>query len=535
MRRRMFRVTMFAAAATLLSAAGLAFAGDAGSGSGAMPFYRNAALPHPDDLVSFDDRPARPDPNQIVELDELGAGQAAFPLYYGAVPVTPGSGQYNNVPLPPPSVPPPSPAAFDPTPEAPAPRRSASAAPPAVIMSAPTAAVPPPAMPPPQPAYAPPPVAYAERNEEDLGTAQFLDYPTISAPPLSSVSGAVIGDEGFIDYQEYLRKTQDQTPPQTPQPETAQASAPGDGALTPVPATSALATAATQAATSGNGYGEAGTPVATVSLDELRAPPPEAVPLPPPPLPELPGNYTLKADLDAVYKEFDRLRAFCETDDLAGATSVYAAMPNFGDDEEINRIRADSANLLILGLSRTGNLSAARQVYDSLPSRMPGFDANLARARSIINLTTYYVRAERFNDAYTVLMDIGGIQNRSALNNELFRLMARMIPYLDNAEETGKAMDIYDLLLKEVKSPGTAALFAENMRAVIKYHLHFVDNTESPTRRRKRLDFLEHVFDSLEILSNGDVLMLRKDLGASLAERYAGTPEKAARFVTTEG
>ncbi len=110
--------------------------------------------------------------------------------------------------------------------------------------------------------------------------------------------------------------------------------------------------------------------------------------------------------------------------------------------------------------------------------------------------------------------------------------MARMIPYLDNAEETEKAQRIYDLLLSEVKSPGTAALFAENVRAsVLTYYFHYVDNSDSPVHRRRRLDFLEHVFFSLESLAeNPDVRGLRSTLGRGLAERYAGDPERAAQF-----
>lgn len=261
----------------------------------------------------------------------------------------------------------------------------------------------------------------------------------------------------------------------------------------------------------------------------------DATPLAPPPLPELPATQPEIAqprpDVNQVRADFNQIKAFCEADSLGSAAEIYARMPGFGDDEEVNRLRADAANLLILGLSRTDNLSAARRIYDSVPTDMPGYDATLAKARGVINLATYYVRAERYNDAYDVLMDIGDIRNRSALNNELFRLMARMIPYLDNAEETEKATAVYDLLLNEVASPGGAALFAENVQGVIKYYLHYVDKTESPIRRRKRLDFLEHAFASMERLSaNPDIRLARKNLGAALAERYAGNPERAAKF-----
>ncbi|MCC8116439.1 MAG: hypothetical protein LIP18_04690, partial [Planctomycetes bacterium] len=185
---------------------------------------------------------------------------------------------------------------------------------------------------------------------------------------------------------------------------------------------------------------------------------------------------------------------------------------------------------------RADNLSAAKRIYESVPLDPPGYDASLAKARAVINLTTYYVRAERFNDAFAILMDVGSIPNRSALNNELFRLMARMIPYLDNAEETDKAQTVFDLLLAEVKSPGTAALFSDNVAGVLKYLFHYVDKTESPPRRRIRLDFLEYIFAELErYAENQDIRLIRKQLGDGLAERYSGVPERAARFYTETG
>lgn len=403
---------------------------DPQTGPGPLPFYKNAALPDPRDLIRFDDTPVRGQP--IVELSELGSSQAAFPLYYGTKPAASSN-------------------------------------------SGGTAA------------------------HERSGTADLL-LPTAPVPVDFNIATTTSSGEGFIDYQDYLQKREQAT----------------------------LASPATESPTTVVTASVPGSDTNTVSLNELKAPSPlEAIPLPPPPLPELPERYAAQPDLTLLRADFERLRGLCDTDDMASAITIYANMPNFGTNEEINQIRADAANLLILGLARLGNLPAARQIYDSLPARLPGFDATLAKARSIINLTTYYVRAERFNDAYAVLMDIGAIQNRSALNNELFRLMSRMIPYLDNAEETDKATEIYDLLFKEIKSPGTAALFADNARSFLKYYLHFIDNTDSPLRRRKRLDFLEHVFDSLEVMSgNGDIALLRKQLGRQLAERYAGDPGK---------
>lgn len=248
-----------------------------------------------------------------------------------------------------------------------------------------------------------------------------------------------------------------------------------------------------------------------------------------------PATPELLIDINQVRADFAGVKKFTDENSLGSAAEVYARMPDFGANEEANRLRADAANLLVLGLSRADDLSAARRIYESVPVDMPGEEATLAKARSIVNLATYYVRAERYSDAYDILMDIGKIRNRSTLNTELFRLMARMIPYLDNADQTDKAAAVYDLLLGEVASPGTAALFAENVPGVFKYYLHYVDKSESPRNRRKRLDFLEHAFQSMEKFpDNPDIRLARRNLGESLAARYAGDPERAAQFYVEE-
>lgn len=261
---------------------------------------------------------------------------------------------------------------------------------------------------------------------------------------------------------------------------------------------------------------------------------------PPPPLPELPGRpaaetlapVAARPDPAQVRADFNRLKAFCEEDSLGSAAEIYARMPDFGQDEEVNRLRADAANLLILGLARSDNLRAARRIYDSVPAEMPGYEANLAKTRGVINLATYYVRAEQFNDAYEVLMDLTKIRDRSSLNSELFRLMARMIPYLDNADETDRAARVYDLLLSEVKTPATASLFSDNIQGVLKYYLHYVDKSENPVARRKRMDFLEHMYSSLAPQrDNADIRILRGTVGMNLADRYAGDPDRAAKFM----
>lgn len=277
----------------------------------------------------------------------------------------------------------------------------------------------------------------------------------------------------------------------------------------------------------------------TVGLAEFRGGKAlDGTPLPPPPpmperLPERPKEVVaVKVDPAQVRADFNRLKAFCEEDSLGSAAEIYAHMPDFGDDEEINRLRADAANLLILGLARNDNLRAARRIFDSVPVGIAGYDANLAKTRGIINLATYYVRAERFNDAFDVLMELNEIENRSTLNNELFRLMARMIPYLDNADETEKSAKVYDMLVAEIKSPGTATLFADNIQGVLKYFLHYVDRSENPVARRKRMDFLEHMYSSLEMLKdNPEIRLVRGTVGMSLADRYSGDPDRAAKFL----
>ncbi len=442
-------------------------------GTAPEDFGGNPALPSTADLVRFDD--ASPVPP--ARLDASGAIQGAFPVFYGAMPasVTPVS----PLPVRPPQPPPTVAAATMPPAPASAPERRASAA-----AAAPEGGTPFPSAPP------------ASGSDADSNTHLAM------APGGNAPASAVARPSSAPAAR---RQTDTAAPASaaSPAPDTRQPAlpaTPGD--------TVDLAAFNTEAALDGT-------------------------PLPPPPLPELPTAAAAPDPIDiaVVRADFNRIKAFCDEDSLGSAAEVYAKMPDFGRDEEANRLRADAANLLILGLSREDNLSAARRIYESVPAVMPGHDATLAKARGVINLATYYVRAERYNDAYDILMDIGAIQNRSALNSELFRLMARMIPYLDNADQTEKAAAVFDLLLAEVTSPGTAALFAENAPGVFKYYLHYVDKSEAPKNRRLRLDFLEHAFAAMEPhAGNPDIRLTRKTLGESLAARYAGDPERAARF-----
>ena len=461
----MFKGIFGSVAAALLLSAVTATAGEI---PGATPddFRANPALPSQSDLVRFDNsEPALP-----VHLDELGANQGAFPVYYGTTP-----------------------------PATDAPARLAATTDTALAV-APAA-----------------PMPSGDTIDTGLipgGTANILS-PTmahqsvvVTSPPQPEALG------GGTQLASAL-------PGNASSPDYGLPAAPGrpfDAAPTQsMPRTSAVGTLGAEP------------PAARVDDKAL-----DGTPMPPPPLPELAAGAApaaLPVDVNLVRADFNRLKAFCDQDSLGSAAEVYARMADFGPDEEVNRLRADAANLLILGLARTDNLPAARRIYESVPVDVPGGEAALAKARGVINLATYYVRGKRSADAYEVLMDIGGIPNRSALNSDLFRLMARMIPYLDDADQTDKATAVFDLLMAEVTSPGAAALFAENVPGVFEYYLHYVDKSESPRNRRKRLDFLEHAFASMERLSdNRDVLLARKTLGENLAARYAGDPERAALF-----
>ncbi len=457
--------------ATLLLFAAAAAASEIPS-SGMDGFRDNPALPNPADLVIFDDdAPAEP-----VMPDALGANQNAFPAYYGAIPPAVGDQAGTG---------------------APDAHRAAIA--PATAPAAPATA--------------------AAGGTNDAPGGGFLAAAPQSLP--ASVPPEEFPPDAFAQTQIAAAPLPEPAPP----PQTPVARAPEPPPLRPESAPAAA-------------------PDDTVALTEFKTDQAlDGTPLPPPPLPELVTNAAnapadaaaapnaFPVDINRVRADFNSLKAFCDADSLGSAAEIYARMPDFGADGEANRLRADAANLLVLGLARADNLSAARRIYESVPVDMAGDDATLAKARSIVNLATYYVRAERYSDAYDVLMDMGKIRNRSALNAELFRLMARMIPYLDNADQTDKAASVYDLLLGEVNSPGTAALFAENIPGVFKYYLHYVDKSESPRNRRKRLDFLEHAFASMDRFAHDpDIRLARKNLGESLAARYAGDPERAARF-----
>ncbi|MCC8189977.1 MAG: hypothetical protein LIP77_04965 [Planctomycetes bacterium] len=256
--------------------------------------------------------------------------------------------------------------------------------------------------------------------------------------------------------------------------------------------------------------------------------------------PEVYADALARQRREVVETEVNRARAaltlgqsYCEAGAFDKATEIFRSMPEFGDNLRVNAHRADAAGALILGWGRSGDPDRAREVYDALPRRLPGKDAQLARARAILNLTTFYVLADRFADAYTIVMDIGDLDSRREVAAELFTLLTRMIPYLDNALETDKARTIYNLLLRQVDSPETAALLAENLPSLTRYFFQTARITDSPVRRGMQLQFLGWIFDSLDPLAvYPEVARLRTALAADLVDAHTedGDTDRARQY-----
>lgn len=256
--------------------------------------------------------------------------------------------------------------------------------------------------------------------------------------------------------------------------------------------------------------------------------------------PDYYSDALLQQSKDALETEISRSRAaynliksYCQSDELDEAWEIYATMPAFADNTLINDYRAEAASLLILNLCRDGELPRAREIYNNLPLDISGEEAMRAKARAIINLTTHYVKHELYNDAYVIIMDIADIPDRDALNNEIFKLMTRMIPYLDNAGETNKAYAVYQLLLDQVRDPETARCFADNFPAIPRYLLLYVIKSSSEEERDKRVQFLQHIFDSLTPLeSYPETAPLRVNMAGYLVDFYteAGELDKARKY-----
>lgn len=241
----------------------------------------------------------------------------------------------------------------------------------------------------------------------------------------------------------------------------------------------------------------------------------------------------LEIEINRARVGYNLIKSYCDSGDTDEAWEIYGTMPDFADNSVINDFRAEAASLLILNLCRDGELPRARELYSSLPLDIPGDEAMQAKARAIINLTTYYIINESYNDAYLIIMDIGNIKDRGDLNNEIFKLMARMIPYLDNADETEKAYAVYRLLQEQIQNPETARLFADHFPGLPRYFLQYAKRTVSNERREQRLEFLRHIFDSLSAMeASPDIALLRVNLAGDLVDFYTeiGELEKARKY-----
>ena len=268
------------------------------------------------------------------------------------------------------------------------------------------------------------------------------------------------------------------------------------------------------------------------------------------PLPEIPSGDAIPAphneealrlqvkaaqqmEISRIRAAFSLLKSYSESGETDKALEIFATMPPFGDNALTNEFRADAANLLIIDFCRDKQLARAREIYDSLPKEIPGAEAMLAKGRIIINLTTFYVMNDAYNDAYAVLMDIAWIQNRASLDAELFKLMTRMIPYLDNAGETDKAKAVYEFLLKQVDSPEKSRLFADNFPSLPRYFLEYGKRSDARDRRDARLDFMHHIFTSLDALARyPEIAMLQMSLAGELVDFYTELrePDRARQY-----
>lgn len=246
----------------------------------------------------------------------------------------------------------------------------------------------------------------------------------------------------------------------------------------------------------------------------------------------LQSKSALEIEMSRTRAALNLIRSYCESNELDDAAEIFASMPPFGDNILINQFRADAANLLILAYCRGKDLKQAKLIYDSMPKQIPGDAAMLAKGRALINLATYNIVNEEYTQAYDTIMDIGWIRDRGDLNEELFKVMARMIPYLDNAGEAEKARGVYDLLVRQVQSPETARLFADNFPSLPRYFLQYARKA-SGEKREQRLQSLRHIFDSLERLSDDpEIAVLWMNLAGELVDIYTeiGDREQARHF-----
>lgn len=201
-------------------------------------------------------------------------------------------------------------------------------------------------------------------------------------------------------------------------------------------------------------------------------------------------------DIARARAGFDRLEAHCLAGEVALARTEYDALPAFGPDGTVNRIRSDAANLLVLNYGMDGDLDSARAIFDALPASIPGEGAMLGRQRAILNLATFYVRGERLDDGYAMFAALPPSGPEPELHAEAFRLAARMIPYFDNAGDADKAEAVYDRMLEFAGAPGALPHFCRHMPGLTKYLLGRPSVVVSTPEQERRLSFMERIFES---------------------------------------
>ena len=271
------------------------------------------------------------------------------------------------------------------------------------------------------------------------------------------------------------------------------------------------------------------------TLSVPAAPPPALPDLAPErfattPRPAAPAPVVDPAEVERAEAAAGKVKLHCEADELDLARSTYDSMPEFGYIPEINKYRADSANLLVLNYCMDGEVEEARRVYDSLPKRISGDEAMIGKARTIMNLVTFYIRGDSVIDAYELFLDLENIENHTEVDKELFRLVSRMIPYLDNAGEHDKAAAAYEYLLRQVKTPETIRLFCDSVPGLAKYLLARPVVVAANPGQEERLALMLRILDSLDSLGDSrEIARLRLGAARAIEDYYirAGDDEKA--------
>lgn len=231
------------------------------------------------------------------------------------------------------------------------------------------------------------------------------------------------------------------------------------------------------------------------------------------------------AALERMKKTAEEVEEHCLMGEVEKAREAYDRLPPFGGNGELNRLRSDAANLMVLNYGLDGRLEDARAVFDALPEHIPGDGAMLGKARAILNLTTFYMRARRELIGYGIFTNMRNVEPTPEIYDDLFKLAARMIPYLDNVGEYEKAEATYVYLRRLAALPGGDVVFATYLPSVTKYLLGRPSAVASNPSQERRQIFMEAVFDTLD------------DAGASgaMAELRLDTAEAMLRFYRITG